>query len=209
MALTFEPDVAVAAIVDLITDCVGSELGTMITPQGESTDTPAVFSTNQDIPEPILPFISVDFLSSSDRFGAELYGGVVESEHPDTGEDSYYVYKDVYLEYIVRIRCEGADGHRILRKLRNMLLFDSARTTMEESCESAIQYIAPVRRVSAFLDTNYREINTTDLTFNTVDRYIDYDSEVIDGIEISSSLAISDEDTDAITSDQSVDTTGD
>lgn len=209
MTWEFDPDVACATIVDLITDYVGDDLGTMITPQGVSTTTPAVFSTNQDIPEPNLPFISVDFLSSSDRFGAELYGGVLESEDPDTGETGYYVYKDIYLEYIVRIRCEGDGGHKILRQLRNMLLFDDARSTMEESCESAIQYIAPVRRVSAFLDTNYREINTTDLTFNTVDRYIDYSSEVVDGIEINSSLATSDEDTDAITSDQSVDTTGD
>ena len=210
MPWEFDPDVACATIVDFISDKVGDELGVLVTPQGSQTTIPAVYLTNQNIPEPTLPFITVDLLTSNDRFGHTLNSGLISAEEAgdeDPDDDTYYLYKDVYLEYTIRLRCEGDGGHKILRKIRNLLLFEDAINTIEEGCYSSIQYIQPVRRVPELFNTNFREINTTDLVLNTVDRYIDYSSTVFDTINYSSTLKETVDDTTPLTSEGSVSST--
>ena len=208
MDYVFDADTCIDTIVSIIKDNVGDELGFLITPSGEITTEPAVFVANQNIPEPQLTFISVDFLASNDRFGHTLDAGVIEEED-EAGDPIFYPYRDTYIEYLVRIRCEGEGGQRILRKIRNVFLLDVTRTTLEDNCWSTVQLINTITSLPSLIETNYRDISTLDITFNTFDRYIDRSSTVIDTIDITGALAENVDDTSPLDSSQVVDVSGD
>lgn len=177
------------ALVNIIVDMVGDKLGFLIAPDGSVTDQPACYISQQHVPEAQLPFISLDFLSSSDSEGFLLGAGHVEMEDPlDPPNVADYPYYDTYLHYLINARCEGDGSGKILREVRQKLLFPSYRARINNEMFSSTQLISPVIKQSDVLETEYREAYSTMMNFDTVDRIIDYSSGVFSTINYEGDL---------------------
>ena len=197
MAWEFDPDTCTSTLVSIISDYVGDKLSTLTTPSGVATTTPSVYVANQNIPEPALPFITVDFLYSDDNNGATFETGIVGVTDDDDNTE-YYPYTDVYLEYSVNIKCEGEDSHKIIREVRNIFHLDEVREALSEGCYSTVQMLGQVKRVPDIIDTNYREISSTMFTFNTIDRYVDTSGTYIETVVYEGNLSSDEEGTNSL-----------
>lgn len=192
--VTFDEVAVQQALVGIIVDMVGDKLGFLVAPDGTVTDQPACYISQQHIPEATLPFISIDFLSSSDSEGHLLGSGHVEMEDPlDPPNLADYPYYDTYLHYLINARCEGDGSGKILREVRQKLLWPSFRQRINTEMFSSTQLISPVTKQSDVLETEYREIYSTMLKFDTVDRIVDYSSGVFSTINYSGDLFRDDE----------------
>ena len=182
------------ALVGIIVDMVGDKLGFLVAPDGTVTDQPACYISQQDVPEATLPFISIDFLSDNNNEGFLLGSGWVEMEDPlDPPNVADYPFYDTYLHYLINARCEGDGSGKILREVRQKLLWPSFRQRINAEMFSSTQLISPLTKQSDVLETEYREIYSTMLKFDTVDRIVDYSSGVFSTINYEGDLFRDDE----------------
>lgn len=164
-------------LVRVLTKAVGDQLGFLVDPSGSVTDQRAIYLDTQDIPEPQLPFIEISYLQDNDNDGWLLDSGTVETEDPDDPPNTVIVpYFDNYLNISVMLKCEGTGASNILRTIKKKFLSESYRLFLKEETNCAIQLINVNGRSPQFIDTIFREQNTMLLTFNTVDRYLDFDA---------------------------------
>lgn len=170
----FDQIEAQKGVVRVLTEMVGSKMGKLVAPDGTVTEYPAIYLSDQNIPEATLPLLEVSFISDNDGDGFLLDSGVVEVENPnDPLEPFFYPYYDNYLNYTLMLTCAGDDSGSIIRDVRKKFLNQYFRDKLKVESNSGITLVTPISRNPELLSTEYREQHTMLLNLVTVDRYID------------------------------------
>lgn len=173
----FDYIAAQQGLIEILTMMVGDKLGFLIKPDGSLSTEKAIYIDNQNVPEAQLPFICINYIQDNDGDGFLLDSGAVEVEDPNDPPNTIVVpYYDNYLNYTIMVTCEGNGSLNILREIKKKFLVDDYNRLLLEKNSSAIDLINVVNRSPQLLDTRYREQGNMILTFNTVDRYINFDN---------------------------------
>lgn len=193
-------------LVRVLTQMVGDQLGSMVTPGGTVTTTPAVFiAPLNNLPEPTLPFIELNYLQDNDNDGFLFDSGVVEVEDPSDPPNLISVpYYDTHLRYTIMLGCEGDGATKILREISKKMLVPSYRDLVHQEMNSGIDLITTNNRNPQLLDTQFREQGTMVLTFTTIDRLIDYDGAIFEEVSYEGGLAKNPEDENPLPLDNDV-----
>lgn len=161
-----------SSLIGIIRDAVGSSLST-IGPNGN--DFPAVIRDRQDGPIPEYPYITVDYLNSTDADGWETESYVNANDNLEYHTDKALLF---------RVTCYGEGGHSIIDSLRSKLRFESFRARLRDETNAAFQSESEVQEKPQLKSVDYIDNGFVDLTLSYVDVEADTNSEIIEAIEI-------------------------
>lgn len=193
-------------IVRWLTPIVGNMMGNMVLKDGTVTTTPAIYiAPLLDYPEPTLPLLEVSFEQDDNNQGHILSRGIVDVPDPADPTNTLSVpYYDTYINYSIRLLCEGTNSQNILRKVRNSFNVQALIDEFHNQTHSGVNKIGGIRRSPRLITVEFRESSMLTLRLSTVDRYIDYDGSFFSEITYEGELKDDPDDTDPLPIDNTV-----
>jgi hypothetical protein len=205
MGWNFDPDVVIDSLINILDQQVGYRLSFLPLPDGNPSTMRSIIPDLQGGDEPPLPFIVLSYEGSDDSNGFLFDSGTIEVEDPLNPPNMICApYWDTSINFGITLTCSGLNAQSILQEVRKKFLPYNYRQELNETGFSSIELITPIRRVPDLLDTEYREVATCLLKFNTIDRLIDTNAGTFDTINYESTYRIDEDDPNPIITEGSV-----
>lgn len=165
-----------------------------------STTQPAIYLGYPNEIEPDYPRVHITFNGDSDTTISSYESGTEEIEDPNDPPNLITVpFRRSYIDYVISITCDagGKDlvnrgdrpsASKVLRRVRDSLLFEHVLATVHSEMNSTVRFINPITPIYDLEQTSYHDSAVMRLTFSSTSTVYDLNGGCFDTIEETGTL---------------------